>query len=526
MSPGCTVTVGLHQYLDDAARKWPDNIAVREAGGSAITYRELGGLSDRLRDRLVQFGVRPGDRVGFWIRKSIDSVATIFGALKAGAAYVPVDPGAPAARNGYILANCAVSAVVVESRFQGVLLAQLARLGADPKVLVIGGSGGGVHLRAALDDADRRAPAPQAQTASPRPDDLAYLLYTSGSTGQPKGVLLTHRNAVSFVEWCAETFAPTSRDRFSSHAPFHFDLSILDIYSPVKHGSMLVLVSEETGKNPAELAQLIADTGITVWYSAPSTLSLMAQFGKLGSHSYSSLRLVLFAGEVFPVTHLKALVKQWPHPRYFNLYGPTETNVCTFYEVPTPIPEDRAEPMPIGNICSHLEGVVVDAVGKTVGRGAEGELCIRGTGVTRGYWNLPEQSRDAFITVGAAPAYYRTGDIVVEQPDGNLRYVGRRDRMIKKRGFRVELGEIEACLYRHPEIREAAVVALPDDAAGMKVYAHVACRDGKKLSLIELKTFCSEHIPVYMIPDVFSFHSALPKTSTDKVDYQTLKAKS
>ena len=516
----------LHQYLDDAARKWPDRLAVQEAGGGSITYGELGSLSDRLRDRLVQLGVRPGDRVGFWIRKSVDGVATIFGALKAGAAYVPVDPGAPPARNGYILADCAVKAVVVESRFKAALLAELSRLGAHPEVLEIGGSGGGTYLCAALDAKDRSAKAPPAKTATPDADDLAYVLYTSGSTGKPKGVMLTHRNAVSFVEWCSQTFPATSKDRFSSHAPFHFDLSILDIYSPVKHGAALVLIGEEIGKQPLELAQLIADMNISVWYSAPSILSLMAQAGKLESRGYASLRLVLFAGEVFPITHLKSLVKQLPHPRYFNLYGPTETNVCTYYEVPTPISDERTEPMPIGKVCSHLEGVVVDRDGNVVSKGAEGELCIRGAGVTHGYWNLPEQSRNSFIAVGAPPVYYRTGDIVVEEPDGNFRYLGRKDRMIKKRGFRVELGEIEACLYRHPEICEAAVIALPDDILGMKVHAHVACKENKKLSLIELKTFCSKHIPIYMIPDVFSFHPTLPKTSTDKVDYQALKAKS
>jgi len=515
----------LHQYLDASARDWPDNVAILEPGGGSITYRELGSLSDRLRDRLVLLGVRPGDRVGFWIRKSIDGVATIFGALKAGGAYVPVDPSAPPTRNGYILANCAVKAVVVERRFEEALRAELSQHGAHPEILVIGGSGGGVHLRAALDVEDRRAIAPTAGTAAPQPDDLAYILYTSGSTGKPKGVLLTHRNAVSFVEWCSATLAPTPKDRFSSHAPFHFDLSILDIYCAVKHAATLVLVSEEIGKKPLELAQLIAEMAISVWYSAPSILSLISQFGKLESRSYGALRLVLFAGEVFPIAHLKSLAKQWPHPRYLNLYGPTETNVCTYYEVPTPIPEDRAEPVPIGEICSHLEGVVIDAEGKAVTRGAEGELCIRGAGVTQGYWNLPEQSRNAFVTVGAAPAYYRTGDLVVEESDGNLRYRGRRDRMIKKRGFRVELGEIESCLYRHPEIGEAAVVAIPDDVLGMKVHAHVACKNGQRLSLIELKTFCSKHIPVYMIPDVFSFHPVLPKTSTDKVDYQTLKAR-
>jgi acyl-coenzyme A synthetase/AMP-(fatty) acid ligase len=252
----------------------------------------------------------------------------------------------------------------------------------------------------------------------------------------------------------------------------------------------------------------------------------MAQFGDLESRDYSSLRLVLFAGEVFPITHLKSLVRLWPKPRHFNLYGPTETNVCTFYEVPTPIPDACTEPMPIGRICPQLQGVVVDGDGHEVEKGQEGELCIRGANVTQGYWNLPEQSRKAFIEVGSPPAYYRTGDVVREEPDGNLRYRGRRDRMIKKRGFRVELGEIEACLYRHPNVREAAVVALPDDTLGMKVHAHLASKDGSNISAIEMKTFCSQHIPVYMIPDIFSFHASLPKTSTDKVDYQTLKARS
>ena len=354
-------------------------------------------------------------------------------------------------------------------------------------------------------------------------DDLAFILYTSGSTGKPKGVQLTHGNAVSFVVWCAETFALTSSDRFSSHAPFHFDLSVFDIFSSVKHGGTLLIIGEEVGKQPYELAQLIADHKITVWYSAPSILSLVAQFGQLDTRDYSALRLVLFAGEVFPINHLKLLTAYWPHSQYFNLYGPTETNVCTYYQVQMPIPAEQMEPVPIGKVCSHLEGIVLQADGTEASEGAEGELCICGPAVTRGYWNLPEQSQRCFVEV-RGKKYYRTGDIVREEAGGNLRYLGRKDRMIKKRGFRVELGEIEVCLYRHPGIREAAVVALADDSVGMRVHAHIVSKEGKPLSLIDMKTFCSEHIPIYMIPDRFSFHSSLPKTSTDKIDYQTLKS--
>jgi acyl-CoA synthetase (AMP-forming)/AMP-acid ligase II len=196
--------------------------------------------------------------------------------------------------------------------------------------------------------------------------------------------------------------------------------------------------------------------------------------------------------------------------------------VCTHYEVVLPVDEARAVPYPIGKVCDHLFGEVVDPDGKPVAPGSEGELVIRGPNVTQGYWNLAEQTAAAFLTLDGM-RWYRTGDLVAAEPDGNLRFLGRRDRMVKKRGYRVELGEIEACLYRHPKIAEAAVVAIPDEAAGLIVRAHIATKAGGKLGMIELKRFCSEHIPVYMIPDTFHFHASLPKTSTDKIDYQTLK---
>jgi acyl-coenzyme A synthetase/AMP-(fatty) acid ligase len=283
-----------------------------------------------------------------------------------------------------------------------------------------------------------------------------------------------------------------------------------------------VLIGEEIGKEPLALAELIARERITVWYSTPSILSLLAQYGKLETRDYSSVRMVLFAGEVFPIVHLRAVKELWPRPRYFNLYGPTETNVCTWYEVPPRIPAERTEPFPIGKVCSHLQGLVVDERDREVARGAEGELCIRGAGVTQGYWNLPENNQRAFLQRPDGSRWYRTGDLVVEEGDFDFRFLGRKDRMVKKRGYRVELGEIEACLYRHPQVREAAVVAIPDPELGLKVRAHLATRDGQRLSIIELKKFCSGLLPKYMIPDAFSFHAELPKTSTDKLDYQRL----
>jgi len=515
----------LHQYLEASVVSHPDRVAVREPGGAAVTYARLGELSDRLRDRLICQGVRPGDRVGIYLHKSIDTVASIFGVLKTGAAYVPVDPLAPATRNGYILADCSVKIVIAESGFERGLREQLAVEGADPGMILLNAVGGGDGLRAALDAADAESPAPGAGSVDPGGDGLAYILYTSGSTGRPKGVMLTHRNATSFVDWCSDTFNPEPDDVFSSHAPFHFDLSILDIYTPLKTGATLALVSEDIGKEPQRLAELIHDARITVWYSTPSILSLLVQYGKLHTYDLSHIRLVLFAGEVFPIVHLKALHEILPAPRYFNLYGPTETNVCTYYELPPEIPAGRVDPFPIGVVCPHLEARVVDDDGREVARGEEGELCIRGASVTPGYWHLPEQTAAAYLE-GADTAvgerWYKTGDLVVERDGGNFEYMGRKDRMVKKRGYRVELGEIESCLYRHPEVREAAVVALPHEELGLKVRAHLVTRDGGRLSLIKLKAFCAQHLPVYMVPDAFSFHTELPKTSTDKTDYQSL----
>jgi len=514
---------GLHHYLSEAAKRHPDRIAVIEPGLGEITYRDLDALSDRLRDRLRAMGVRPGDRVGIYLRKSIDAIAAIYGILKAGAAYVPVDPTAPAERDAYILGNCAVAALVIEGRFEAGFLAEAEQTGAAPPRLVLDGAGAGTALSVALDRADAADRAPTTETASVAPEALAYILYTSGSTGRPKGVMLSHDNATSFVDWCSEVFRPTADDRFSSHAPMHFDLSILDIHVALKHGATLVLIAEESGKDPLRLAPLIAGQRITIWYSAPSILALLAQYGNLARHDFSALRTVLFAGEVFPVKHLRTLCELWPRSRYYNLYGPTETNVCTFHEVVPPVPPDRTQPYPIGRTCSHLTGKVVDEAGRDVPTGQEGELCIAGRGVMQGYWALPDNTERAFLVDPAGARWYRTGDIVVEAAGEGYTYRGRRDRMVKRRGYRVELGEIEAGLYRHPQVKEAAVIAVPDEEAGVRIKAHLSCREGKRPSLIEMKRFCAEHLPLYMVPDRFTWHDALPKTSTDKVDYQRLK---
>jgi amino acid adenylation domain-containing protein len=509
----------LFELLARSASRSPDRVAVEEADGGVLRYRELLGLADRTAAWLTAVaGVRRGDRVGIYLRKSIDGVASIFGILKCGAAYVPLDPLASASRNAYILDNCKVKAVIVEQRFADALRPELERLGHTPVLLIVAAAGAGRGLHAAVEEAQPGVPS----VGAAQPGDLAYVLYTSGSTGRPKGVMLSHANALLFIDWCSDTFRPTENDRFSSHAPFHFDLSVLDLYVPLKHGATIVLFGETLGKEPLALGRSIAEKRISNWYSAPSILSMLAQQGRLEQYDWSHLRMVLFAGEVFPIKHLRTLKSLWPAPKYFNLYGPTETNVCTWFEIPSEIPQDRTEPYPIGQVCPHYQDLVIDGDGERLPAGVEGELCLSGPGVMQGYWDLPEQNAQVFLTDQDGTRWYRTGDIVVHEPDGNYRFLGRRDRMIKKRGYRVELGEIEAALYRHQSIKEAAVVARENDE-GVSIHAFVGSRDGQRLSIIALKQFCAEQLPLYMVPDRFTFLPELPKTSTDKIAYRQLE---
>ncbi len=513
------MTTWLPALLEHSARARGSEVAVCEPGGPALTYAQLDALSDRVRSRLQAWGVKPGDRVGMRLHKSVDGVATLFGVMKAGAAYVPVDAESPAARGAYILNDCQVAAVVTEQAIAGALVQELAALGATPPVLTIGDGA----LDRALAEVEAASPAPPSSSVTGQPDDIAYILYTSGSTGRPKGVVLTHANAASFIDWCSATFEPVPSDVFSSHAPFHFDLSILDIYVPIKHGARLVLIGEALGKDPAALAAAIASEGITSWYSTPSILSLLAHRGKLERYDLSRLRFVFFAGEVFPIPQFRALHELLPQPRYFNLYGPTETNVCTYYEVPGDGSWASMSTFPIGWICPPNRGMVVDPDDRRVTQGESGELLVTGSNVMRGYWNLPEQNAAAFLVDGDGSRWYRTGDIVSEDAAGQYRYLSRRDRMVKRRGYRVELGEIEAGLARHPAVREAAVVAVPDEAAGVKIVAFLGCPEGAKPSIIALKSFSAQNLPPYMVPDVFKVVEALPRTSTDKIDLQALK---
>jgi amino acid adenylation domain-containing protein len=509
-----------HDLAANAARH-PQRPAVSGAGG-VLTYRQLDDLSDRVAATLARAGIGRGDRVGLLLPKSERAVAAMLGILKSGAAYVPVDPYAPSRRSAYILADCAVRGLVTTG-------AKLVELGdarppslelailADDGALVPKAPGGlPVVAWSSLDAASGGAELCEGAVET----DPAYLLYTSGSTGHPKGVILSHRHALTFVDWCVGTFGITADDRLSNHAPLHFDLSIHDIFSALRAGACVVVVPDSIHPFPRQLAQWIGREAITVWYSVPSALTRLLLHGSLAEIPLPRLRVVLFAGEVFPVKYLRGVMRLWPHARFFNLYGPTETNVCTYHEVPRDL-EEHAAGIPIGRACANTDVFALDDAGRTAAADQEGELCVRGPTVMLGYWGLPDRTRTSLVANPLQPAFhdplYRTGDLVRRDAAGNYWFVGRRDHMVKSRGYRIELGEIEQALYQHPGIRDAVVVAIPDDEVGARLHAVVVGRpDGE--SLDGLQAFCLARVPKYMVPESFVIRTELPMTSTGKID--------
>jgi len=477
--------VKLHELVREQARRSPGLLAVSGPDGQ-MTYGELDWRADALAVALAERGVRSGDRVALWLPKSGRAVATMQAALRLGAAYVPIDPLGPVVRTVELIRNCAPRVVVTTADWAMRLREH------------------GVTAAMPYPESLKRVPA--VPDPGGDPGDLAYILYTSGSTGTPKGVCLSHRNALAFVDWAAAEIGACSADRFANHAPFHFDISVLDLYAAFRMGASVHLIPTEMSFAPILMVDYVLQHQITVWYSVPSALVLMARDGSMLDVSPSdfSLRILLYAGEPFPIKYLRRLRNHLP-VRILNLYGPTETNVCAFYEVAN-IP-DQVHSIPIGKACSGDRIWAVRDDGLSAGPGEEGELVVDGPTVMLGYWGQPRQDGQP----------YRTGDRVVLLNSGDYQYLGRRDGMMKVRGYRIEAGEIEATLQAHPDIADVAVV-LAGTGMDAKIVAYVVTAGTGTPGLLELKRYCAATLPRHMIIDAVRHVAELPRTGTGKLD--------
>jgi L-proline---[L-prolyl-carrier protein] ligase len=487
----------LPDLLGEGLRRNPVGTAVREPGAE-ITYRELNHLSNRLARALLQRGVERGDRVAIWLPKSINAVAAMQAVLRVGAAYVPIDPLSPIARARQVISDCEPTVCVTEPERAAAGLSPVGPV----RMLLLGEGARG------FDASTPAAPFPPPPVTR---DSLAYILYTSGSTGRPKGVCISHGNALAFIEWALAELEPNPADRLSSHAPFHFDLSVLDLYAAFASGACVSLIPEGVSFVGPRLVQFVHRERITIWYSVPSALMMMMDTGGLLDPGPTSLRTILFAGEPFPIAPLRRLRERFAGVRMLNLYGPTETNVCTYHEV-SEITPDQVAAVPIGEACSGDRVWAVRDDGGEAGIGESGELLVDGPTVMLGYWGRPPHRGP-----------YNTGDIVQRLDARNYAYLGRRDAMVKVRGHRVELGEVEAAVCAHPSVREAAAVAV-GSGPETRLVAAVSFREGTSASLLELKKECAVRLPRYMIVHGLRELPALPRTPNGKVDRRALQA--
>lgn len=522
----------LHDLLSKSSATYPDKTAVIDRDRK-MSYRELNDVCDRLSSFCISKGVQVGDRIGIYIDKSIESVMAVFGILKTGACYVPLDPMAPVERHKLIIDDCSLKYMVTTSKklrhvkqlvkhcatLEYVLVTDIERR--DNKIEV---SDVTLLFKDDIFQAGNTENIGSSLNNEIRPDNIAYILYTSGSTGQPKGVMLSHSAAMAFVEWSGKTFDVRNDDTVSSHAPFHFDLSVFDIYVTVMAGASLCLVPQGLSSFPKSVVEFINKNGITVWYSVPSILIQLILHGDLENQKLPSLRLVLFAGEVFHSKYLAMLMELIPHPDFYNLYGPTETNVITYYNVKEPPSDDKT--IPIGLLCDGVTSYIVDDSGALVGEGETGELYVSCPTLMHGYWNDQKKTDGVLFKNSfdeSKGMIYKTGDLVHWNEKGELEYHGRCDAMIKSRGYRIELGEVEASLSLHSGLKEAAVTAVPDDEIGSRIKAVIAPKNAGEITENDIKLFCSKKLPHYMVPDIISIVDSLPRTSTGKIDRKKLK---
>ena len=448
---------------------------------------------------------------------------TVFGPART--SNVPLDPKAPARRAAFIMNDCSVNGLITPSGN----LAELKPFLKDNKTLqeiLLTDNPDNIDqgdLKAKIQHWDQLA---KIDEQIPLPVDYletdpAYLLYTSGSTGEPKGVILSHRHALTFVDWGVKTFEVGPEDRVSNHAPLHFDLSIFDIFSAMQAGAVVVLVPDQLRLFPMEQAKWIEEQKITVWYSVPSALIRILLHGKMDRFSYKNLRAVLYAGEPFPVKHLRKVMENMKHTSFHNLYGPAETNVCTYYALPNKLNENVKD-VPIGKACANSEVFALNEQGQIIKRGEVGEMVVKGPTVMFGYWNLPERTKKSLVTNPFQTAYeekiFKTGDLVRLEEDGNYTFIGRKDHMVKSRGYRIELGEIEQVIYQYDEIKEIVVLAIPDEEVGNRIAAVIVTNSQNGLSASDLQSYCVERLPFYMVPETYIFKDELPRTSTGKAD--------
>ncbi len=513
----------LHDLVTRQAEQRAARTAIVHAGNT-LTFGDLETQSDRLAHLLAEQGCVKGDRVCLFLPKRPRAVVGMLGTLKAGGAYVPIDLASPAQRVERILRVCEPKFALVTKEGAKLFQDSCAAAGITPRAIVLEDDDQG--LDGALTFADVLA----APTTRPDPGlsdgDLAHVLFTSGSTGVPKGVMITHKNVVSYVEWAADYLGTQPGDRASGHPPLHFDLSTYDIYGNLGWGAELHMIGPELSLIAAKLAKYIREQELDQWFSVPSILTYMAKFDVVKSNDFPAMKRLMWCGEVLPTPTLIYFMKRLPHVTFTNLYGPTEATIASSYYTVPSCPEDERSDIPIGKACAGEELLVLDESQKPTPVGEIGHLYIRGVGLSPGYWQDEEKTAAAFQPNPnlEGDRIYRTGDLARMGEDGNVIFLGREDSQIKSRGYRIELGEIETALSALDYLKESAVVGVPTGGfEGTAICCGYAPAEGREITPPEIREALVGALPKYMLPARWKEFDALPKNANGKIDRRKIR---
>ncbi|WPP34308.1 amino acid adenylation domain-containing protein [Streptomyces sp. CL7] len=493
----------VHHWVTAAAEEHPDRVAISD-GGDRITYRELEERADRWARLLRAHGAGPERLVAVCMRRSIAQLVAALGILKSGAAYLPLDPGHPEERLARLVADAAPPVVLTDSATAGLFPA---------------GTGAEILLADTVPDAARTGPLPDPPGLAP--DSLAYVIHTSGSTGTPKGAMNTHRGLVNRVRWAQRVFGLAPGESVLHKTPWSFDVSAGEWLWPLTAGARIVLAEPGGHRDPRYLAGLIAEESVTTCHFVPSMLqAFLAE--PAAARCADVLRRVQCSGETLPVATARRFREILPHTELWNLYGPAETAVDVSHHRVGPDDLDRPR-LPIGHQLPGVRLHVLDRRGEPVPWGVPGELNIGGVAVGRGYLEAPALTAQRFVPdpfAADGTRLYRTGDRVRRLPDGALEFLGRYDHQVKLRGIRVELGEIEAALGRHPDVAQAAVL-VRGSGADIRPVAYVGCPEHRPTGG-DLRGFLLRTLPAALVPNTFVVLPALPVTRNGKLDRAAL----